>query len=61
VERVTVLAQVAVEGGLSGIDTETAENAAREIIADEQKMADLIAQNWDRFAELLLEEAGVGA
>ena len=51
-----LLARVAERAG----DEETA-TAAREIIADEQKMADLIAQNWDRFAELSLEEAGVTA
>jgi ferritin-like metal-binding protein YciE len=39
-------------------DEETA-NAATEIIAEEKKMADLIAQNWDRFAELSLREEGI--
>ena len=49
-----LLARIAQQAG----DEETA-TAAREIIAEEQKMADLIARNWDRFAELSLEEAGV--
>jgi ferritin-like metal-binding protein YciE len=39
-------------------DDETAE-AAAENLADEKRMAALIEQNWDRFAELSLEEAGV--
>src|SRR6266568_1388743 len=39
-------------------DEETA-NAAREIIAEEKRMADLIAGHWDRFAELSLREEGV--
>ena len=39
-------------------DEETA-NTAKEIIAEERAMADLIAQNWDRFAELSLREEGV--
>jgi ferritin-like metal-binding protein YciE len=39
-------------------DEETA-TAAREIIVEEQHMADEIAANWDRFAELSLEEEGV--
>ena len=34
-------------------DEETAK-AAKEIVADEQGMADLIAENWDTFAELSL-------
>src|SRR6185437_8103036 len=51
-----LLSRIAARAG----DEETAK-AAREIIADEQKMADLIAQNWDRFAELSLEDAGVTA
>ena len=51
-----LLARIAERAG----DEETA-TTAREIIADEQKMADLIAKNWDRFAELSLEEAGVTA
>ena len=33
--------------------------AAQEIIAEEQAMAALIEQNWDRFAELSLQEEGV--
>ena len=49
-----LLARIAERAG----DEETA-TAAREIIAEEQKMADLIAKNWDRFAELSLNEAGV--
>jgi ferritin-like metal-binding protein YciE len=49
-----LLARIAERGG----DEETAK-AAREIIADEQRMADLIASNWDKFAELSLSEAGV--
>jgi ferritin-like metal-binding protein YciE len=39
-------------------DEQTA-NAAKEIIAEEQRMADLVSQNWDRFAELSLREEGV--
>ena len=39
-------------------DEETAA-AAREIIAEEQAMADVISQNWDKFAELSLKEEGV--
>jgi ferritin-like metal-binding protein YciE len=39
-------------------DEETA-NAAKEIIAQEKRMADVISQNWDRFAELSLREEGV--
>jgi ferritin-like metal-binding protein YciE len=39
-------------------DEETA-NAAKEIIAEEKHMADVISQNWDRFAELSLREEGV--
>jgi len=39
-------------------DEETAA-AAKEIIAEEKAMADLIAQNWDKFAELSLREEGV--
>jgi ferritin-like metal-binding protein YciE len=39
-------------------DEETA-NAAKEIIAEEKAMADIIAENWDRFAELSLREEGV--
>ncbi len=39
-------------------DEETAQ-AAREIIAEEKAMADLIASNWDLFAELSLKEEGV--
>ena len=49
-----LLARIAERAG----DEETA-TAAREIIAEEQKMADLIAKNWDRFTELSLNEAGV--
>jgi ferritin-like metal-binding protein YciE len=39
-------------------DDETAEAAAQNR-ADEQRMAALIEQHWDRFVELSLEEAGV--
>ena len=49
-----LLARIAERAG----DEETA-RAAREIIVEEQRMADEIAANWDRFAELSLHEAGV--
>ena len=49
-----LLARIAERGG----DDETA-TAAREIIIEEQRMADRIAAAWDRFAELSLNEAGV--
>ncbi len=39
-------------------DEETA-TVAKEIILEEQAMADLIAENWDKFAELSLHEEGV--
>jgi ferritin-like metal-binding protein YciE len=39
-------------------DEETAE-AATEIIKEEKHMADLISQNWDKFAELSLKEEGI--
>jgi len=39
-------------------DEETAA-AAREILQDERQMASTIERNWDRFAELSLEEQGV--
>jgi ferritin-like metal-binding protein YciE len=39
-------------------DEETA-NAAKEIIAEEKAMAAVIAEHWDRFAELSLKEEGV--
>jgi ferritin-like metal-binding protein YciE len=39
-------------------DEQTA-RVAQEIIGEEQAMADLIAKNWDRFAELSLKEEGV--
>jgi ferritin-like metal-binding protein YciE len=39
-------------------DEETAK-AATEIIADEKQMADTIAANWDKFAQLSLKEEGV--
>ena len=39
-------------------DTETV-TACDEIIGQEQAMADTIAANWDKFAELSLREAGV--
>jgi ferritin-like metal-binding protein YciE len=35
--------------------------ACDRIIAEEQAMADTIAANWDRFAELSLQESGVAA
>jgi ferritin-like metal-binding protein YciE len=41
-------------------DEETA-RVAQDIIAEEQKMADLIADNWDTFAELSLKEEGITA
>jgi ferritin-like metal-binding protein YciE len=39
-------------------DEETA-SVAKEIILEEKAMADLIAENWDKFAELSLREEGV--
>ncbi len=39
-------------------DEETA-TAAQEIIEDERAMAKLIEQNWDKFAELSLQEEGI--
>jgi ferritin-like metal-binding protein YciE len=39
-------------------DEETA-TAAQEIIAEEKAMASLIEQNWDKFAELSLQEEGI--
>jgi ferritin-like metal-binding protein YciE len=39
-------------------DEETAQ-AAREIIEEEKVMARLIADNWDKFAELSLKEEGI--
>ncbi|HLB18394.1 MAG TPA: DUF892 family protein, partial [Gaiellaceae bacterium] len=39
-------------------DEETA-TAAREIIEEERAMARLIELNWDKFAELSLEEEGI--
>ena len=51
-----LLARVAERAG----DEETAQ-AAREIVQDERQMASTIERNWDRFAELSLEEAGVKA
>jgi ferritin-like metal-binding protein YciE len=39
-------------------DEETV-TACDEIIAEEQEMANRIAENWDRFAELSLEEEGI--
>jgi ferritin-like metal-binding protein YciE len=39
-------------------DAETAD-AAREIIEEERAMALIIEQNWDRFAELSLQEEGI--
>jgi len=49
-----LLARIAERAG----DDETA-TAAREIIVEEQRMADRIAAGWDRFAELSLNEVGV--
>jgi ferritin-like metal-binding protein YciE len=51
-----LLARIADRAG----DEETA-SAAREIISGEERMAHRIADNWDRFAELSLQEAGVAA
>ena len=51
-----LLARVADRAG----DEETA-TAAREILKEEEAMADMIAANWDRFAELSLQEAGIPA
>jgi ferritin-like metal-binding protein YciE len=39
-------------------DEETAQ-AAKEIIAEEQAMANVVAENWDTFAELSLREEGI--
>jgi ferritin-like metal-binding protein YciE len=39
-------------------DEETAQ-AATEIIAEEKAMADVISDNWDKFAELSLKEEGI--
>jgi ferritin-like metal-binding protein YciE len=39
-------------------DTETV-TACDEILAEERAMADTIAANWDRLAELSLRESGV--
>jgi len=39
-------------------DEDTAQ-AAKEIIEEEKHMADLISENWDKFAELSLREEGV--
>jgi ferritin-like metal-binding protein YciE len=39
-------------------DAETA-TEAREIIEEERAMAKVIEQNWDRFAELSLQEEGI--
>jgi ferritin-like metal-binding protein YciE len=39
-------------------DEETA-NACDEILAQERAMADTIASNWDKFAQLSLRESGV--
>jgi ferritin-like metal-binding protein YciE len=39
-------------------DEETAV-AAKEIIEEEKRMADVISENWDRFAELSLQEEGI--
>ena len=49
-----LLSRIAQKAG----DEETA-TAAREIIVEERAMAKLIELNWDRFAELSLEEEGI--
>ena len=49
-----LLARIAEQAG----DAETA-TAAREIIEEERGMARTIEQNWDKFAQLSLSEAGV--
>ena len=49
-----LLARIAEQAG----DAETA-TAAREIIEEEREMARTIEQNWDKFAQLSLSEAGV--
>jgi len=49
-----LLSRIAQKAG----DEETAA-AAREIIEEERAMARLIELNWDRFAELSLEEEGI--
>jgi ferritin-like metal-binding protein YciE len=49
-----LLSRIAQKAG----DEETVE-AAREIIEEERAMAKVIEQNWDRFAELSLEEEGI--
>ena len=49
-----LLSRIAQKAG----DEETAA-AAREIIEEERAMAKVIEQNWDRFAELSLQEEGI--
>jgi ferritin-like metal-binding protein YciE len=49
-----LLSRIAQKAG----DEETA-SAAREIIEEERAMARLIEQNWDKFAELSLQEEGI--
>jgi ferritin-like metal-binding protein YciE len=49
-----LLRRIATKAG----DEDTAQ-AATEIIEEEKRMADLISQNWDKFAELSLKEEGV--
>ncbi len=51
-----LLCRVAEKAG----DEETAK-VAQEIIAEEKQMADVIAENWDTFAELSLKEEGITA
>jgi ferritin-like metal-binding protein YciE len=51
-----LLARIAGQAG----DEETV-RACREIIEEEREMARTIEQHWDRFAQLSLHEAGVGA
>lgn len=51
-----LLARIAERAG----DQETV-RACREIVEEEREMARTIEQSWDRFAELSLREAGVGA
>ena len=49
-----LLSRIAQKAG----DEETS-SAAREIIEEERAMARLIEQNWDKFAELSLQEEGI--
>jgi ferritin-like metal-binding protein YciE len=49
-----LLSRVAEKAG----DAETA-TEAREIIEEERAMASVIEENWDKFAELSLQEEGI--